>query len=326
MDNNVSDIDNPWAVKTVEEFRLYCCPECDGKYRESKEFQSHATIQHPLSAILFEQSLKLAIDDKDSKNYEDPAWQPETQIKEESDYGLEDQENYALDDYYDEDFELKPLKKAKRRKRKAVKKVKNEDSKEDDFDNDKLFSMGSDTVTVVNNDGETIDIQKETFKCPKCDLTSWSYLILCRHLHGQHRRSDSMYECPACPNLFNTLQETRGHIKANHKLPCPVCHKQVSDLSGHFARTHPVDRDMKKFKCAECQFATHRNSLLSQHVFVNHRKDEHKFKCLECEKKFPTKFLLNQHCEVKHTDPDGRRYVCDKCGKAFAVRHFPDFY
>ncbi len=298
-----------------------------------------------------EQNAKLNIDDQDLKT--DPSWHPETEIKEEEeeDVVYEDHENFYdndLDFDYDEedvDFEVKPLKRKSRttkvkRKTKRSSRVKISDSgAEDDKDHDeneerendanyeRLFNLGSNTLTVVNTEGETVSIEKQTFGCPKCDMSSWSYLILCRHMHSQHRRSDGMYECPACSNLFNSLAETRSHIKSNHKLPCPVCHKQVSDLSGHFTRTHPADRDMKKFKCLECDFATHRNSLLSQHVFVNHRKDEHKYKCDECDKKFPTKFLLNQHHEVKHTDPEGiaRRYVCDKCGKAFAVRQKNNF-
>ena len=44
---------NPWNVASIEEFSYLNCPECDFHTKEKKNFQDHATKNHPLSAVLF---------------------------------------------------------------------------------------------------------------------------------------------------------------------------------------------------------------------------------------------------------------------------------
>ena len=44
---------NPWNVSSIDEFSYLNCPECDFHTKEKKNFQDHATRNHPLSAILF---------------------------------------------------------------------------------------------------------------------------------------------------------------------------------------------------------------------------------------------------------------------------------
>ena len=44
---------NPWNVASVDEFSFFNCPECDFHAKEKKNFQDHATRNHPLSAVLF---------------------------------------------------------------------------------------------------------------------------------------------------------------------------------------------------------------------------------------------------------------------------------
>ena len=40
---------NPWVVKSLEEFRYYCCPECPFKFVNKTDFIKHAMIAHPQS-------------------------------------------------------------------------------------------------------------------------------------------------------------------------------------------------------------------------------------------------------------------------------------
>ena len=44
---------NPWNVSSIDEFSYLNCPECDFHTKEKKNFQDHATRNHPLSAVLF---------------------------------------------------------------------------------------------------------------------------------------------------------------------------------------------------------------------------------------------------------------------------------
>ena len=45
---------NPWDVKSLEEFRYYCCPECPSKNANKTDFIKHAVIAHPESQSTIE--------------------------------------------------------------------------------------------------------------------------------------------------------------------------------------------------------------------------------------------------------------------------------
>ena len=45
---------NPWDVKSLEEFRLYCCPECPSKTANRVDFIKHAVTEHPHSQSTIE--------------------------------------------------------------------------------------------------------------------------------------------------------------------------------------------------------------------------------------------------------------------------------
>ena len=45
---------NPWDVQSIEEFRLYCCPECSTKNVHRSDFIRHAVTFHPDSKIIIE--------------------------------------------------------------------------------------------------------------------------------------------------------------------------------------------------------------------------------------------------------------------------------
>ena len=38
---------NPWSVKSIEDFRFYCCPECERREVNKKDFLNHAINNHP---------------------------------------------------------------------------------------------------------------------------------------------------------------------------------------------------------------------------------------------------------------------------------------
>mgnify|MGYP001478466139 FL=1 len=37
---------NPWFVSSIQDFQFFCCPECDSKEKESKDFINHALAFH----------------------------------------------------------------------------------------------------------------------------------------------------------------------------------------------------------------------------------------------------------------------------------------
>ena len=45
---------NPWSVKSIEDFRFYCCPQCEKKEMKKSDFLRHALNNHPKSQELFD--------------------------------------------------------------------------------------------------------------------------------------------------------------------------------------------------------------------------------------------------------------------------------
>ena len=52
---------NPWNVGSINEFSYFNCPECTFHTKEDKNFQDHATRNHPLSSVLFCKGSKVII-------------------------------------------------------------------------------------------------------------------------------------------------------------------------------------------------------------------------------------------------------------------------
>ena len=70
--------ENPWLVGSIQSFIFLNCPECDFKTRKKDYFQNHARHKHPLSKVLFEQSIKKDLPDfKDSGLIEQDSFQIE---------------------------------------------------------------------------------------------------------------------------------------------------------------------------------------------------------------------------------------------------------
>ena len=57
---------NPWLVDSIQSFSFLNCPECDFKVKEEDKFHKHAVKNHPLSFVLFDQSVKKELPDFES--------------------------------------------------------------------------------------------------------------------------------------------------------------------------------------------------------------------------------------------------------------------
>ena len=55
--------ENPWIVGSIQSFLFLNCPECDFKTRMKNFFINHAYHKHPLSKVLFEQSINKDLSD-----------------------------------------------------------------------------------------------------------------------------------------------------------------------------------------------------------------------------------------------------------------------
>ena len=70
---------NPWKVESIQDFYFLKCPECNFDTKEENSFENHATVNHPLSFVLFDKkSINEDFDTIDIK--EEPLFLYDTQI------------------------------------------------------------------------------------------------------------------------------------------------------------------------------------------------------------------------------------------------------
>ena len=61
---------NPWAVKNLDDFLFFCCPECNVKDQSKESFLKHALDKHPKSELhLSEFIIKKELFEDDSYNF-----------------------------------------------------------------------------------------------------------------------------------------------------------------------------------------------------------------------------------------------------------------
>ena len=54
---NTLQLENPWKVKSIQNFSCLKCPECTFFTKREKDFEIHAVANHPLSAALFDKTM-----------------------------------------------------------------------------------------------------------------------------------------------------------------------------------------------------------------------------------------------------------------------------
>ena len=80
---------NPWCVGSLEAFVFICCPQCDYRSKEEKDFHEHATENHPDSKAFFDiiiakaQSIPLATTTTTTHFLEPLLEEPPSKVKKE---------------------------------------------------------------------------------------------------------------------------------------------------------------------------------------------------------------------------------------------------
>ena len=125
--------ENPWSVGSIQSFLFLNCPECDFKTRMKNFFINHAHHKHPLSKVLFEQSLKKDLPDfKDSGLIEQDSFQIESTdfSSNENSFHLESNNEKTLEElmFSDANFDKETSDNAEQMKIKSLKdrKLKND--------------------------------------------------------------------------------------------------------------------------------------------------------------------------------------------------------
>ena len=328
---------NPWEVENIFDFSFFCCPECVYRSKEEFEFQAHALQNHPRSERFFqpypgdteqdENGLKVEIKlepgtdlpDMKSENNEDD---------EDEDEKIEPYMDNN-DDHMDEDYiPVEEPEEPEERKEpiepnEPIEHIKCTKCPEEFDTRTKFVDHMIDNHDENRNNDDDAQMFIDEAKCPKCHEIFESLVEMALHYNNDHDRDIKDYQCPVCDRTAPSGSKLKVHIEGYHlkmKTKCPSCDTYVSikGLRNHM-RTSKCDlRANKPFKCEECDFCTHGERYLKNHIMRNHRKEINPHACDKCEKTFVLPELLEEHIEVVHEKK--KLFFCDKCGKGFPKR------
>ncbi|XP_034106375.1 zinc finger protein 236 [Drosophila nasuta] len=152
------------------------------------------------------------------------------------------------------------------------------------------------------------------FPCTECDTVFRCPTALKKHMY-KHTGEELPYPCNICGKRFVINSALRDHLMRhagikNHVCPyCGVGKTTRQEWNAHIL-THTKE---KKFKCRQCDHASHNKQALSNHVKVVHMKIKN-FACQYCGKTFGKSHACKVH-ERTHTGE--KCCECKICGKIF---------
>ncbi|PAA79372.1 hypothetical protein BOX15_Mlig025187g5, partial [Macrostomum lignano] len=148
----------------------------------------------------------------------------------------------------------------------------------------------------------------DEISCEVCKKVFSSERLLAVHrqrVHGQTSES-RCFPCPHCQASLKGKQNLVSHIKQIHESPrvtkeCPVCQKQVRNLSDHVISQHKVRlKDLKvnchdpasdAYQCGVCTL-----SFRMQHLLLQHRRASHpQLTCHSCGRIFDSSEAADEH-------------------------------
>ena len=155
--------------------------------------------------------------------------------------------------------------------------------------------------TNENDDDETIKLNGDELRCPKCNVKFESFELLSNHYESSHKVVSSMnsvrtftcikcqYQysneneirehvqehkksemCELCKNVFHTPAQLESHLLSKHEFPngiftCPICHESFAKSDNLFSHTVTHGTDGRFYKCHHCE-----QSFAFKTQFLNH--------------------------------------------------------
>lgn len=133
-----------------------------------------------------------------------------------------------------------------------------------------------------------INDNEKTFKCDKCPKIFVRNDQLRSH---QFRHAEKNHRCETCTKSYATKSQLKNHIKAVHEKAfvhiCDICARVFRNKAIYEKHKQVVHSDVK-LPPSQCQFC---GSWLKHEV------------------------SLKAHIKRHHHNPDGKRYICDICGR-----------
>ncbi len=343
MDINVESLqykpNNPWAVKSVQDFCFYCCPECSFKSANITPFEEHAIGSHPQGKVFFE-STQSAYKVEEHSNI-DMTIKPEVQLE---DSGTSTTWSSQLPGYsskpppimvktsnpgdaqkvvkiltgmaatsqqnvnHNSNVNVSPRK--RKRPVQPLSIVPKKSRKKVGIGLSNLHSAKLDLTKVPVKSEE--NSEEKRFQCQFCDEKYRRLYGLGMHLNLIHDiGDDDNIPCPVCDHVTSQGRLLKQHIDATH-----------SDIDSEEAIPDPNDPNSETFKCnvIGCSYEASTKPYLTTHKYTAHANSQ--TSCLEvihCDVagcNYETKMLghLQTHKKNRHGP---KSEICELCGKGF---------
>ena len=321
-------LNNPWNVADASTFLKYCCPECDYQITELYIFEDHATSDHEMSSILFENISGTNEDvnytDKLQKDFEIPAIKIE--LKQELNDMLKHDNDFMVDNSdSEEDKKVKNVSRVKRDKNNVNASSKSELEElnvsrgpelQRKFCDYKAKKKEHLNVHLRQEDNELPKFTGK-FACHVCDFKTNHNSFLKKHILRQH--GEYSHPCHICDfkthlttKLDKHLAEEHGISKYTGNLTCNLCDYKTNsnrNLGTHVLRIHGEYTQI----CHICDFKTHLVMELDEHLLKDHDISKYKgeFVCHVCDFKTDNNRNLNKHLFKLHGEYTHPCHLCD---------------
>ncbi|XP_067946054.1 zinc finger protein 26-like [Watersipora subatra] len=161
---------------------------------------------------------------------------------------------------------------------------------------------------IMNSDGQTVSAKPRDWQQGDRLIASTDWHTRCKMSHVD---KELLNHCEVLDQPIH-YRNQRAFIKCTE---CPkgmeVHFGSVTQFCEHLRKDH-ADKNIKPYKCAECNYTCRVKGNLDQHKKFH--STERPFTCQICGKGFIQKYKLNLH--LKFHD-NRREWVCEECGSSF---------
>ena len=277
---------NPWDVKSIEDFRFYCCPECSTRNVHKSDFIRHAVTFHPRSQIIIEK-LENSKEDEEEDVYEGTKTISESHSEKEGDTDFSDSEIDLSDSEISfSDSEV-------------------EESSITDVSTlpDSNLPAIQDSFSINANTEQPMTLQTKENKlrvhnCNQCEKSYSTKAILIEHIEKVHE--NVRHNCDQCGKSFSGKSSLRRHIRHEHEnvqFKCEQCDRSFYDtshLKSHIKSAH----DNIRYDCDKCGKSYTRKADLKRHIKSVH--ENFRYNCENCDETFSWKTDLYKHIKSAH--------------------------
>ena len=307
--------DNPWQVKSIQDFSFLKCPECIFDTKTEDIFRNHATENHPLSLVLFQEPLKdnpIIVKNEilDLIKNEEGSYDPLT-IEGHEDNISEDQKPDPKEQFRDRDSSGKNVNEGK-----------------------KPFKCGICGFATALNHKLVKHIQADhkigkSQDCEHCGKSFVSHSALRKHLKLVHKLKKSefiSYEKKDRNNLISPLDYLETSFdKVESSQADSLIEEHYPEVSN--VKLEIIEEDEENHEIS--QYDNFENGTVSdqeekepfEDELTSHIERTHKEKkCVICKTKFPTENDLYAHMLLDHKGLKANKYSGKKWSSGYTLK------